>query len=367
MDNLDIQQIFKNLNLTEIQKHLIKILYDADGYVLGITRYRDKFKTLKLDRKHNMLFQKYLKQLEQKGIILIAYDEDGKRFATLYVDSINEILRNINNSEINMENEIEAAVAESESSYSAEGNLSIEKIPDFLNLPTDSFLIKNRTKKRTRKEMEDIKEYVFRRIQTSDGGKGIKKKMLYKEIFEAYPNLATMSITRITRELVADKKIYFTKAKGVIWFIASKAELKPELDCTRDIMVQFSAEDYEMMQKSMSDLGIDGTPKEWLTKIVELAATNIAHKYVIYNKFAFNEEIWNQYVVVEKDMHKRDHNDIDSVIHRMCINYIKAEYNERYIYANMQNIVDTVNSSDDPKILRQLRKFIDSRITKLSS
>jgi hypothetical protein len=328
---INVQKLSQSFNLSPRQEGLVKVLLDSDNKELEETKYRDKYKVLiKPDK--GLDFQKELKTLEKKNVVLIGYDEKGRRIVKMSpIKALNEKINT---------------------------TVPSEAVPIVLPEENNKRQIIGRVTKDTIQQIKETIKYML----SSSPEKWMFSNDVYAAIKLTEPSMAKMTYKHIIDSLVAEKAIEYKgfsrtdnikTTKKFIKLVDNIVEPKHT-----EITIKINENDYIALEKSLEEFHITSDPKKWLSDLVDDNIIYLLNNKSLVATVLLNKDLWYEHQFLKE--HFKDHgSDFDKVISNIVCDFIGKEYNTKYF---MNEFVNAIEHLNDKKSLETFRSLIEQKI-----
>jgi hypothetical protein len=304
------------------------------------SKCRDKLK-LFIKPYKGVNFQKELKSLEEKDLVLIGYDEKGRRIIKMPpISKLNE--------KINMV-------------------VPGKFVPTNISSTSDEKRTKGNTVRLSSETKQKLKDMIKGIIMSS-----VNKELTSKEIYEKikaseYP-VAYCTYLRLARSLVEEKVLYIENKKDdgrirIVGLMDNKAKVGVDEENADEITIKLNRKDYMVVEKLLKEFRITSNPKEWLSNLVDDNIIYLLDNNSLAFNVLLNEDMWKKCQFLKENFNDLGSN-LNQVISEMVCKFIDKEYINRYSTNEFNSIMAQVN---DKECLESFKALLEKKINDVSA
>jgi hypothetical protein len=291
----------------------------ADNFRIADELCRAKLRSI--DPKYASNIPYAINSLKEKGVIMIGYDTTGKKYVEM--SPMNELVSIMNNKD------------------------SKQKRNHFYFSKDD---------------MTKIKDTIISIIKIK--GQPTKQD-IFDEISKSYPLMTDHYITRIlykmrNENLITIKLLGSRKNRTSVYVLFDHDKNDDSYS------VKFTPQDIKLIMEAFYTFKISGfdDPREWIKNTVLEIAINLLNKNMLLTNITLDAEHWRKHEWLKEDIKEKDEYDVDKMILSTIYKFIDSEYEKRYIY---NHVTDMITQSKDQNVLNEIRSVLNRKIQDLST
>jgi hypothetical protein len=348
-EQLNVQLLSETLALTAKDENYLNILNQSKNYQIEESLYRDKLKSVEPKLIFN--FQKHLKELEEKGVILIGYDT-AKHQRIIKMPPLDALEKLMQEKSKSAPQKVMVRI----------NNVSVAAINTIKSRVIEYLTDKDEKEGNINEVYSDVVENTNYQISVYQFNKFIEKFCGEKLIKIVHHGKYGKFVKLIEKRNAPGKETNNAPAVP-----AAQAAAEIEMgNNTIFSLKKIPYADYNALETVLRKFNISKDFNAYISEMIEeIIVTLITCESIPFTEIVFSENMAAKYQFLKENFKEYDGLELKDVLQRYIQEFIEKEYNDRYIMSYFKDII--AKNAHDAGVLEKLQDMISAHLKSMKT